>query len=79
MTILIRQQSRNHEVVLDVKNLFILITYRILEYASCLFQDLDYEVAMKHDLLLKGVILSSASGCFNFNVNCNIIITSLNN
>ncbi len=79
MTVLVRRQSRDHEISLDVKVLFILVPYRILEYAGCLFQDLAYEVAIERDLPLKGVVLSSASGCSNLNVDCDVMITSLDN
>lgn len=65
--------------MLNVKDLFTLMLYRIFECASSLFQDLDYKVAIAHNLSLKGVILSSANSCFNFNNKCDIIITSLNN
>lgn len=65
--------------MLDVKNLFTLMLYRIFEYASYLFQDLSYEVAIAHDFSLKSVVLFSVNNCFNFNVAYNVIITSLNN
>lgn len=79
MTVLVRRQGQDHEVMLDVKDLFSLVPYRILEYAGCFFQDLGYEVAIEHNLPLKGVVLSSASGCFNFNGADEVMITSLNN
>ncbi len=79
ITILVRRQRRDHKVMLDVKDLLTLVPYWILEYASCLFQDLGYEVALEHNLSLKGVVLSSAGGCFDFDDANNLMITSLNN
>ena len=79
ITLPVRRHGQDQEVMLDVKNLFTLVPYRILEFAGSKFQDLQYEVAMMHDLPLRGVVLSSARGSFDFSGGHNIMITHLNN
>ncbi len=80
ITILIRRQKQDHKIMLNIKNFFTLMLYRILEYADCLFQDLIYEIAIEHNLSLRDVVLFNARDCFdNFENAYNLIIISLNN
>ena len=76
--VLVHRHRQNHKVVLNVENLFKLVSHRILEYASSLFEDLRYEMTLEHNLSLQGVVLSEATNSFNFEP-FEIMITSLNN
>jgi len=78
ITLLVWRHGQDHEVMLDVKDLFTLVPYRILEFAGSHFQDLRHEVAMAHDLPLRGVVLTFGRGSFNFARN-DIMITHLDN
>ena len=78
ITILIHRHRQNHKVVLDVENLFKLVSHRILEYASSLFENLRYEMTLKHNLSLQSVIVFETTNSFNFE-SFEIMITSLNN
>ena len=80
ITILIQQQKQDYKIILNIKNLFILILYRILEYANCLFQDFIYEIAIEYNLSFRDIVLFNARDCFdNFENTYNLIIISLNN
>ncbi|KAL8698335.1 MAG: hypothetical protein Q9201_006632 [Fulgogasparrea decipioides] len=77
ITLLVRRWLQNHKVVLDVKDLFALVPCKIFEYAGSFFQDLRYELALKCNLPLKGVILFGTRGCFDIDRD-HIMIISLN-
>lgn len=55
ITIELWRQGLDHEVVLDVKNLFTLVPYQVLEYAGSLFQDLRYDMALVCYVPLRGL------------------------
>lgn len=80
ITLRLWRHDQNHEVMVDVKDLFTLVPYRILEFAGSQFQDLQHEVAMAYNLPMGGVVLISGRGSFDFDfATRDIMITRLDN
>lgn len=77
--VLVRRHGQDHEATLDVKDLFTSMPYRILQFAGSELQDLRYDVAIAHTLLIRAVVLSVLGGCFHFDDAYSVIITHFDN